>query len=154
MSVMYVFIEVFYTAIFGEMSTMYKTTYFSFIGFSSVWMCFIGGVIGMILGKYNRIPILKDLNLFWKSIIGCVMITIIELVVGYILNIRLKFHIWDYSHYPINFLGQISLLRSIGWFFICPLVFWFNQMVLHMVYDYKKPESLFSMYLKTLLLKR
>ncbi|OHD82309.1 MAG: hypothetical protein A2355_11620 [Spirochaetes bacterium RIFOXYB1_FULL_32_8] len=87
-------------------------------------------------------------NLFFQSLLGAVIITLVELISGIILNLIFKFNIWDYSKYPFNFLGQIALARSILWFFICPLAFWFDDLVRSLLYDAGTPYSLFSMYKK------
>ena len=150
MSVMYVFIEVFVTAIFGEMVSYYGTKQISMIGFSSVYMCVIGGFLGCLLGKFNEINFIKcNINLFFQSVIGMIIITLFELISGYILNIKLGFRLWDYSEYPINFIGQISLFRSILWFLICPLVFWFDDSIRSIFLNKTIKESLWSFYKKT-----
>jgi hypothetical protein len=71
----------------------------------------------------------KDLPFMVLMLFGCIIITGLELLGGYFLNIKLrkilKKPIWDYSNYklklfdkeiPINFLGQINVLHSLGWF--------------------------------------
>lgn len=154
MAIMYVFIEVFFTAFSGEMSHKFGTDPLSMMGFSSVYMCFVGGVLGYILGKFNEVDFIKDrFNLFFQSLLGAILITVTELAVGFVLNVKLGFHIWDYSAYPVNFLGQISLIRSIGWFFICPLAFWFDDLVKAELYGMGKPYSLLSIYLKVFNIK-
>lgn len=149
MAITYVFIEVFFTALSGEMSEKFGTNTFSMMGFSSVYMCFVGGMLGYILGKFNEVDFIKNrFNLFFQSLMGALLITLTELVVGFVLNVKLGFHIWDYSNYPLNFLGQISLIRSVGWFFICPLAFWFDDLIKAELYGIGKSYSLLSIYLK------
>ncbi|MBR2166928.1 MAG: hypothetical protein IJ920_01115 [Paludibacteraceae bacterium] len=36
---------------------------------------------------------------------GAILITAVELISGFVLNIMLKLNIWDYSNMPLNFLG-------------------------------------------------
>ena len=47
---------------------------------------------------------------FWKQcIIGSFVVTGIEFVSGCIVNLWLGWNVWDYSHLPLNLLGQICL---------------------------------------------
>ena len=50
-------------------------------------------------------------------------ITTIEFVFGYVFNIILGWHVWDYTALPFNFLGQISLLFSAMWYILSGGVF-------------------------------
>jgi len=97
----------------------------SLIGFSSGWMLIIGGISGLSLfGIYKLIN--KRFNIFFASILGSVVINIIEFTSGVILNLNFKLNIWDYSNQYFNFIGQICLSQSMIYlFFICPVSFWF-----------------------------
>lgn len=53
--------------------------------------------------------------LWEQGVIGALVITIAELITGYIVNIRLSWQIWDYSDMPLNFEGQICLPFSLLW---------------------------------------
>ncbi len=44
------------------------------------------------------------------------IITTLEFIVGYIVNIILKWNVWDYSNMPFNIMGQICLGFSTLWF--------------------------------------
>ncbi len=46
------------------------------------------------------------------------IITMVEFIFGFFLNIICKRKVWDYSDLPANFMGQICLPFSIGWFFL------------------------------------
>lgn len=53
---------------------------------------------------------------FWAQVvIGTVIATALELVAGLILNVWLGLGIWDYSHLPGNFLGQICPQFTAAW---------------------------------------
>ena len=49
------------------------------------------------------------------ALISTVIITTLEVIVGYIVNIVLKWNVWDYSHMPYNIKGQICLGFSGIW---------------------------------------
>ncbi len=55
----------------------------------------------------------------YRCILGSFSVTIIELLFGLFFNIYLDFSVWDYSNIPFNFLGQICLLYSVLWGFLC-----------------------------------
>ena len=51
-------------------------------------------------------------------LIGACIVTFMEFISGYIINIKLGWQVWDYSNLPFNIMGQICLPFSIIWFFI------------------------------------
>lgn len=81
----------------------------------SHWTMFIlGGLCFLILGGLNEI--LTWETPLWKQIgVGVIIVTILEFITGYIVNILLKWNVWDYSSLPFNLLGQISLLFCMLW---------------------------------------
>ena len=58
---------------------------------------------------------LKGKSLLLKSAVCAVGVTVIEFIFGVVFNIILKMNIWDYSHLPLNLLGQICPIFSIIW---------------------------------------
>ena len=89
-------------------------------GYSHWTMIIVGGLCGLLIGLINEIT--PKMNTVLQMLLGSVIVTIIEFVTGYILNIKLGLHIWDYSNLRFNILGQISLLFSILWFFLSYIV--------------------------------
>lgn len=68
--------------------------------------------------KMNRQPLWK------RCLTGSAIVTGIEFVVGCIVNVKLKWNVWDYSKMHFNLGGQVCLLYSVLWFFLCmPLSF-------------------------------
>ena len=53
--------------------------------------------------------------LWAKSIICAAIISAVEFCTGYLVNITLGWHIWDYSDRAFNILGQICPLYSFFW---------------------------------------
>lgn len=77
-------------------------------------MAVLGGVMFVLIGGINEwLP--WEMSILTQSIIGAVTVTIAELLSGVVLNICLGFNIWDYSHLPFNFLGQICLPFVFVW---------------------------------------
>lgn len=114
------------------------------IGYSSIYMFPIGAFLGVVLGLLNEKKVIAKLPVIVQALLGAAIITGVELLTGFVLNIVFGLNLWDYSHEPLNYLGQISLPHSIGWIIISPLAFWFD--------DYLRKEkgavSLLEMYKK------
>ena len=54
-----------------------------------------------------------------KCVIGSLTVTVIEFLFGFIFNIVLKKHVWDYSDKPFNLFGQVCLLFTLLWGLLC-----------------------------------
>lgn len=89
-------------------------------GHSHITMFFVGGLCGLLIGLINEVT--PKMPILLQMLLGSVIVTFIEFVTGYILNIKLGLHIWDYSNLRFNILGQISLLFSVLWFFLSFIV--------------------------------
>ena len=86
-------------------------------GYTHWTMGVAGGLCFSILYKvYIK---LKYVSLIKKCIIGSLIITTVEFISGCIINLWLKIGVWDYSNVPMNLMGQICLLYSILWGFLC-----------------------------------
>lgn len=56
----------------------------------------------------------------WLQAAACAaLVTAVELVAGLVLNVWLRLGIWDYSHMPLNLLGQICLQFFFVWWALC-----------------------------------
>lgn len=83
-------------------------------GHSHWTMFIIGGMMFVLIGSINEyIP--WEMPLWLQGIIGSGIVTITELLSGYIINIKLGWHVWDYSNMPLNLAGQICLPFSLLW---------------------------------------
>lgn len=85
-------------------------------GYSHWSMFFLGGLCGVIIGLLNEKN--KTISVLKQGIYGALIVTILEFIIGYIINILLGWNIWDYSNVPFNFLGQICLPFTIIWFIL------------------------------------
>lgn len=83
-------------------------------GYTHWAMFLLGGLCFICLGLINEL-------LPWKTpfiiqmLIGGVVITTLELLAGYVVNIKLGWAVWDYSMLSFNFKGQICLWFSLLW---------------------------------------
>lgn len=82
-------------------------------GYTHPSMTLTGGVCLAMIYMLNSQ--LAGRPLILKCAIGAVGITLIELAVGLIVNVKLHLGVWDYSRVPFNFKGQICLPYSIMW---------------------------------------
>lgn len=79
------------------------------------WTMFIvGGLCFLLVGWINKF-FSWDLALWKQMLIGGTIITAVEFVSGCIINILLGWNVWDYSHVPLNILGQICLPFFFVW---------------------------------------
>lgn len=92
----------------------------------SHWTMFLTGGI-CFLALYNVFNAFKDLSMPLKALLGSLIITMIEFIVGVIVNIILGWNVWDYSNVPFNLLGQVCLPYSFLWFAVSiPLIYFSN----------------------------
>lgn len=86
-------------------------------GYTHWTMGILGGICFTIMylidGKFSTS------NIYFRAFVSACCVTIAELVTGIIVNKYLHMHVWDYSQMKFNFLGQVSLVYSIFWFFLC-----------------------------------
>lgn len=60
-----------------------------------------------------------DMLLVKKCLLGSAIITSVEFLCGMIVNVKLKWNVWDYSHLRFNIKGQVCLLYSALWSLLC-----------------------------------
>lgn len=85
-----------------------------FRGYTHWTMLLTGGLCFLLFYIINFI--LKTDSLIVRCLIATAIITTLEFIVGYIVNIILKLNVWDYSNRVLNLFGQICLLYSGIWF--------------------------------------
>lgn len=78
-------------------------------GRSHVSMFAAGGVCFLILGAMSR----RGWCLWKRGCLGAAAITAVELATGLLVN--RDYHVWDYRHLPLNFLGQVCLPFTVLW---------------------------------------
>jgi uncharacterized membrane protein len=83
-------------------------------------MFFAGAVV---LSTFYYINEMYNISFVEKCLIGMLIITGLEFVIGVLFNIVLKENVWDYSKMPLNILGQICVPFSALWFALSGVVF-------------------------------
>lgn len=86
-------------------------------GYTHWTMVVLGGICFVAVGLLNEV-IPWEMPLVAQMLCGCIIITTLEFITGYIVNIRLGWAVWDYSERCGNLLGQICPLYSFYWFLL------------------------------------
>lgn len=98
-----------------------------FRGYTHWSMLITGGLCFLIFYILNIT--LPTNNLILRCFVSLVVITTLEYYAGYIVNILLKWNVWDYSSLAYNVKGQICLTFSAIWFlFGIPMTFLANYL--------------------------
>ena len=77
-------------------------------GYSHWTMFILGGMCFYLIGEINEyLP--WEMKLYKQIMIGVSIVTVLEFITGCIVNLWLKWNVWDYSSIPLNLFGQICL---------------------------------------------
>lgn len=77
----------------------------------------------------------------WKQMAICAFgITLIEFTSGFILNIIMQLHIWDYSNMPLNILGQVCLPFMLLWFILSLVAIVADDWIRYLLFGEEKPH--------------
>lgn len=86
-------------------------------GYTHWSMLVLGGTVFLTLYKlFNK---LDNYSLLEKCVIGAGIITMLEFITGCIVNLYFDMGVWNYSRMPFNLLGQVCILYSTMWGFLC-----------------------------------
>ena len=108
-------------------------------GYSHWSMFLLGGICFIALGLINEV-IPWEMPLTAQMFIGCVIITVLEFITGCIVNLWLGWNVWDYSDLPYNLLGQISVVSSVGWYFLSAVGIVLDDWLRYIFFGEEKPR--------------
>lgn len=108
-------------------------------GYSHWSMFLLGGICFIALGLINEV-IPWEMPLTAQMFIGCVIITVLEFITGCIVNLWLGWDVWDYSDLPYNLLGQISIMSSVGWYFLSAVGIVLDDWLRYIFFGEEKPR--------------
>lgn len=80
-------------------------------------MALTGGTCFLSLFKFYKKH--STMKLFSKCLSGSMIITAVEFISGYIINLKCKLNVWDYSNCRFNVKGQICPFYSMLWALLC-----------------------------------
>jgi uncharacterized membrane protein YsdA (DUF1294 family) len=115
-------------------------------GYANIAMLPVGGICGVLIGGLNQHHRYYKMKILWQALFGTLIILTIEFISGYILNIKMGMHIWDYSNLPFNIMGQISLRYGILWFFLIPFGIWFEDSIRYELWGEGEEYGLLTIY--------
>ena len=108
-------------------------------GYSHWSMFLLGGICFITLGLINEV-IPWEMPLTAQMLIGCAIITMLEFITGCIVNLWLGWNVWDYSDLPYNLLGQISVVSSVGWYFLSAVGIVLDDWLRYIFFGEEKPR--------------
>lgn len=107
----------------------------------SHWSMFIvGGLCLLVIGLFNEGLIPQSWGIIKQMLLGSATITAIEFICGLIVNVWLKWDVWDYSRLPLNVYGQICLPFSIIWFFLSYVAIRVDDEIRYKLFGEAKPK--------------
>lgn len=107
-------------------------------GYSYWTMFFTGGLIFVIIGLLNEVWTWAD-NLIKQIVVGTLVCTAIEFIVGMIFNVGLGWNMWDYSALRFNLFGQVSLPYMLLWIPLVTIAIFVDDIVRHVFFHEQRP---------------
>ena len=108
-------------------------------GHSHWTMFLVGGLMFVLVGSLNEY-FTWEMSLLLQGTLGAALITLAELICGYIINIKLGWHVWDYSGVPMNLAGQICLPFSALWILVAMLAVILDDWARYWLFQEEKPR--------------
>ncbi len=116
----YLIVFLFGGVLYGLIEVMFR-------GYTHWTMVLLGGTVLSLLYFLNLKT--RRNSLFVKSLVGCAVISTLEFVCGYIVNIQLHLNVWDYSEEKFNLLGQICPKFAVAWFLLCIPAYFISDLI-------------------------
>lgn len=98
-------------------------------------MTVAGGLCLMIIYAVNAYH--ESWGLLKKCALCALAVTVVEFVIGCIVNIILGWQVWDYSALPFSIMGQVCLGFFFLWFLLCIPVLTFSEILQKKVFGYR-----------------
>lgn len=95
-------------------------------------------LIGNIYRKFSRF------HIWVRSTVSALVVTVVEFISGYIVNIILKLSVWDYSAMPLNIGGQVCLLYTVFWAFLSIPAGWLYRVLREKIEGISRRYHLFA----------
>ncbi len=105
-----------------------------FRGYSHFSMIICGGLAFILCGAINQLMHFR-ISLVSQMILSSIIITGLEFVTGYLVNIRLHWNVWDYSKMPYNLHGQICAAYSAIWLILSLVCIFVDDLIRWKIFD-------------------
>ena len=110
-----------------------------FRGYSHFSMIICGGLAFVLCGVLNQATHFH-MNLLTQMVLSAIIITFLEFITGYIVNMKLHWNVWDYSQLPYNLYGQVCVLYSCLWFVLSLVCIFADDMIRWLIFDEEPPR--------------
>lgn len=110
-----------YMLIFAFGAAGYGALEIGFRGRTHWTMLITGGICFVLI---YIIALSRKIRNWQKWLLGGLTITVVEFIVGIIVNIGLGWRVWSYADMPFNILGQVCPAFSIAWCGLCIPLMW------------------------------
>lgn len=107
-------------------------------GYTHWTMVVVGGVAFYLIGCINE-RIEWGMPLYRQMAFGMSIITVLEFATGVVVNLILKWNVWDYSSIPLNVFGQICAPFCIIWFFLSLPAIVVDDYLRYWLFEEEKP---------------
>ena len=104
------------------------------IAYSWITSGFMGGICLILVDQINDRWFGWDTQLIIQAIIGGIICTSIEFIVGTFDRVVLHLNMWDYSFIPFNYKGIICLPFSIAWCVLSILAIFIGDAVRYYIF--------------------
>ena len=108
-------------------------------GYSHWTMFLLGGLCFVCVGALNNYLPWK-MNFETQATIGGIIITVLEFIVGLVVNVWLKWGVWNYSTLPLNIMGQICLPFTLIWIVLSAAIIVVDDWVRYKIFKEEKPH--------------
>ena len=103
------------------------------------WTMFVlAAVVFIMIGLLNEIW--AKWNLLVQTLVGTGIATVLEFITGLVVNVILRWDVWDYSNLPGNIMGQICPQFMILWALIIVVAIVLDDMIRWKFFDEEKPH--------------
>lgn len=128
----YVFLFLVGGLTYGLIEVLYR-------GYTHWTMLLLGGCCFIAVGLINEL-FSWETPLIIQSIIGGWAITCLEFICGVIVNIILKWNVWDYSNTPLNIMGQVCLPFTFIWCLLSIIAIVVDDYLRYWIFNEEKPR--------------
>ena len=105
----------------------------------SHWTMFVlAAVVFIMIGLLNEIW--AKWNLLVQTLVGTGIATVLEFITGLVVNVILRWNVWDYSNLPGNIMGQICPQFMILWALIVVVAIILDDVIRWKFFDEEKPH--------------
>lgn len=88
-------------------------------------------IAGAALVLLDALLIKSTKYLFVKGLAVAAFITLFEYIIGYICNVKLQMHLWNYQGMFLNLHGQICFKFTLGWIVISEILIHLYALLKH-----------------------